>query len=67
MNTTVQYTYNGWIYIISDNKLLVHNINKVNFNSLWHVIDNFEERFLNALDNKIFIKEDTIIEFYDKF
>ncbi|CAD8094494.1 unnamed protein product [Paramecium primaurelia] len=67
MNIAIRYTYDGWIYIISDNKLLVYNINKINVNSLWHVFDNFEERFLSAFNNKLFIKENTIIEFYDQF
>ena len=67
MNIAIRYTYDGWIYIISDNKLLVYNINKLNINSLWHVFDNFEERFLSAFNNKLFIKENTIIEFYDQF
>lgn len=65
MNTSIRYIYNGWIYVISGNKLLVYNINKVNVNSLWHIIDDFEEKFLNAFNNKIFIKENTIIEFYE--
>ncbi|CAD8196353.1 unnamed protein product [Paramecium octaurelia] len=64
MDMAKQYTYDGWIYIISDNKLLVYNVNKLNINSFWHRIDYYEERFLTAFDNKIFIKEDTIIEFY---
>ncbi|CAK61810.1 unnamed protein product (macronuclear) [Paramecium tetraurelia] len=67
MNMATRYTYDGWIYIISDNKLLVYNVNKLNVNSFWHKVDVYEERFLTAFDNKIFIKEDTIIEFYHDF